>query len=175
MHIGPSEFEVRWNNIIDEYGLAGDSLFEELFRIRESWIPAFFKDSAMSGLMRTTSRSESINAFFNVYAAFWDDLVFFLKSFDLAIESQRRSHCVEEVKTKMTVPRMVSPRKLEAHASKVYTRTIFNEFQKELIKSVWYCGLEDIEKDDDKKIYTITHKNKDSVVKGKYKVNFGFP
>ncbi|KAJ9556431.1 hypothetical protein OSB04_011045 [Centaurea solstitialis] len=91
-------------------------------------------------------------------------------SFDMAIESQRRSHCVEEVKTKTTVPRMVSPRKLEAHASKVYTRTIFFEFQKELTKSVWYCGVEDIEKVDDKKIYTITRKTKDSVVKAKYKV-----
>ena len=84
----------------------------------------------MSGLMKTTSRSESINAFFNVYVTFWDDLVSFLRSFDITIESQRNSHCVEEVKTQATMPRIHSPSKLEMHAATVYTRKVFFTFRK---------------------------------------------
>ncbi|XP_024989154.1 protein FAR1-RELATED SEQUENCE 5-like [Cynara cardunculus var. scolymus] len=92
VHLGPNEFEMQWNNLIEFYGLCGDPWFDELYDIRESWIPAYYKDYHMSGLMKTTSRSESINAFFNVYAHFWHDLVVFLRSFDNAIESQRATH-----------------------------------------------------------------------------------
>lgn len=162
VHMDPDEFESRWMQIMEDYGLSTDSWFKDLYSIRKSWIPAFFKDMPMSGLMKTTSRSESINAFFNVYAAFHNNLVIFLQSFDMAIELQRSSHCEEEVKTKSTVPRMVSTRRLESHAAKVYTRNIFFEVQKEITKAVWYCGLEDIEKVDTKRIFTVTHKNKKS-------------
>ncbi|KAJ9547351.1 hypothetical protein OSB04_019894 [Centaurea solstitialis] len=148
VHMDPADFEYRWNKLMNEYGLSGDSWFTDLYTIRDSWIPAYFKDKPMSGLMKTTSRSESINAFFNL---------------------QRSMHCNDEVKTKHTVPRMVLPRRIEAHAAKVYTRRIFFEFQKEIAKAVWYCGLEDIEKVDGKKIYVITHKNKESSVKTQYK------
>ncbi|KAJ9565451.1 hypothetical protein OSB04_001417 [Centaurea solstitialis] len=170
VRLEPEEFEVKWKELIDRYNLGGKKWFKKMFQIRRSWIPAYFKDTPMSGLMRTTSRSESINAFFNVFAAFWDDLVSFLRSFDIAIESQRNSHCIEEVKTKSTVPRMCSPSKLEIHASTVYTRKIFFEVQKELIKAVWFCGWDGISKVDGKHIYVVTHKNKSSEVVAKYTV-----
>ncbi|KAI3718275.1 hypothetical protein L6452_19139 [Arctium lappa] len=93
-------------------------------------------------------------------------------SFDMVIEFQRKKHCVEEVKTKYTVPRMVSPRKLEAYASKVYTQTIFFEFQKELNKALHFCGLVDIDSVAGKIILTITQNNKDSEVKATFKVLF---
>ncbi|KAJ9537753.1 hypothetical protein OSB04_030486 [Centaurea solstitialis] len=170
MHLAPAEFDNKWQEFLDLYGLTGDSWFNQMYDIRESWIPAFFKDTPMSGLMKTTSRSESINAFFNVFAAFWDDLVSFLRSFDIAIESQRNSHCVEEVKTKYTAPRMRSPSKLELHASRVYTRKVFFEVQKELIKAVWCCGWDEISRVDGKHVYVVTHKNKSSEVIAKYTV-----
>ncbi|KAJ9547566.1 hypothetical protein OSB04_020109 [Centaurea solstitialis] len=122
VHMEPDDFETRWLELMESYKLSNDSWFKELFNIRKSWIPAFFKDMPMSGLMRTTSRSESMNAFFN--------------SFDMAIELQRNTHCEDEVKTKATEPRMVSLRKLEAHAAQVYTRNIFFEVQKDFSKVV---------------------------------------
>ncbi|XP_024966005.1 protein FAR1-RELATED SEQUENCE 5-like [Cynara cardunculus var. scolymus] len=141
VHLGPNEFEMQWNNLIEFYGLRGDPWLDELYDIRESWIPAYYKDYHMSGLMKTASRSESINAFFNVYAHFWHDLVVFLRSFDNAIESQRATHGSLEVTIKSTIPRLVSPCKLEAHAAEAYTRTIFFEVQKELRKAVWLCRI----------------------------------
>ncbi|XP_024984090.1 protein FAR1-RELATED SEQUENCE 5-like [Cynara cardunculus var. scolymus] len=132
VHLGPNEFEMQWNNLINFYGLRGDPWFDELYEIKESWIPTYYKDYQMSGLMKTTSKSESINAFFNVYALFWHDLVVFLHSFDNAIESQGATHRSLELTTTSTIPRLVSPCKLEAHAAEVYTRMIFFEVQKEL-------------------------------------------
>lgn len=113
MHIDPEEFEVKWNELMDCYGLRGESWWEEMFSIRESWVLAYYKDSPISGLMKTTSRPESINAFFRVYAKFWDDLVFFISMFDDAIDKQRKDHCELEVETRTTIPCMLSLQRLK--------------------------------------------------------------
>ncbi|KAJ9542672.1 hypothetical protein OSB04_029178 [Centaurea solstitialis] len=111
--------------------------------IRSSWIPAFFKDFPMSGLIQTPSRSESVNAFFNVYHEFWSDLRSFLTSFDNAIEEQRTKHASEEVKTKTAIPKKVSPSMMEEHATTVYTLRILFDFQEELSMATWNCGLDE--------------------------------
>ncbi|XP_024962800.1 uncharacterized protein LOC112502991 [Cynara cardunculus var. scolymus] len=128
---------------MDEYGLRGHSWFEEMYTIRESWIPANFKDYHMSGLMKTTSRSETINAFLNVYTKYWNDLVYLLNTFDDAIESQRKVHYSLEVAIRTTIPRLLSPSKIEAQAANVYTKMIFY-VQKEMNKAVWLCGVVDV-------------------------------
>ncbi|XP_024959811.1 protein FAR1-RELATED SEQUENCE 5-like [Cynara cardunculus var. scolymus] len=170
VHISRESFEDKWNALMDEYGLRGHSWFEEMYAIRESWIPAYFKEYPMSGLMRTTSRSESINSFFNVYTKYWNDLVYFLNTFDDAIESQRKEHCSLEVATRTTIPKLLSPSKIEAQAAKVYTKTIFFDVQKEMNKAVWFCGVVEVVEVGEKMIYSITHKNKNSEVKATYKV-----
>ncbi|KVH87811.1 hypothetical protein Ccrd_024877, partial [Cynara cardunculus var. scolymus] len=149
--------------MMDEYGLRGHSWFEEMYTIRESWIPANFKDYHMSGLMKTTSRSETINAFLNVYTKYWNDLVYLLNTFDDAIESQRKVHYSLEVAIRTTIPRLLSPSKIEAQAANVYTKMIFY-VQKEMNKAVWLCGVVDVLEVGDKKIYNIMHKNRKAEV-----------
>ncbi|XP_024962583.1 protein FAR1-RELATED SEQUENCE 5-like [Cynara cardunculus var. scolymus] len=97
VHLAPDEFEMKWNNMMDLYGLRGDSWFDELYEITESWIPAYYKDYHMSGLMKTTS-------------------------------SQRTTHGSLEVTTKSTIPRLVSPCKLEAHAAEVVKNKMENSY-----------------------------------------------
>ncbi|KVI03283.1 FAR1 DNA binding domain-containing protein [Cynara cardunculus var. scolymus] len=75
-----------------------------------------------------------------------------------------------KVTTKSTIPRLVSPCKLEAHAAEVYTRTIFFEIQKELRKAVWLCGWDGFTDIGETRVYIITHKNKASKVTTKYTV-----
>ncbi|XP_074299085.1 protein FAR1-RELATED SEQUENCE 5-like [Silene latifolia] len=62
--IEPSEFEERWCSVISSYGLTDNKWLDTMFDKRDSWIPAYFRDLFMGGLMRTTSRSESENSFF---------------------------------------------------------------------------------------------------------------
>ena len=57
MYIGPEEFERRWNNLMEEFGLVDHKWLSKMYSIRSSWIPAFFIDSPLCGLMRTASRS----------------------------------------------------------------------------------------------------------------------
>ena len=58
------DFEMQWKSIITDFQLTGNEWFSTRFLIRESWIPAYFMDIPLAGLLRTTSRLESANSFF---------------------------------------------------------------------------------------------------------------
>ncbi|GKC29005.1 protein FAR1-related sequence 5 [Tanacetum coccineum] len=59
MYIGPKEFEYKWGKLMKEFKLKNHKWLIKMFNIRSTWIPAYFIDSLLCGLMRTTSRSES--------------------------------------------------------------------------------------------------------------------
>ncbi|XP_071714631.1 protein FAR1-RELATED SEQUENCE 4-like [Rutidosis leptorrhynchoides] len=67
MYIEPTVFEEKWEKLMDDFSLKNGSWFKHMFNIRSSWIPAYFIETGMFGLMRTTSRSENENAFFTLY------------------------------------------------------------------------------------------------------------
>ncbi|KAK1388656.1 hypothetical protein POM88_016834 [Heracleum sosnowskyi] len=54
-HVTPTEFEDGWNEVISEFGLSDNKWLHEMFDLRKSWIPAYFNDEPMVGLLRTTS------------------------------------------------------------------------------------------------------------------------
>ena len=65
--ISENEFEESWHSIISDYNLEENSWLKTMFELRFFWIPAFFNDVSMGGLLRTTSRSESQNSFFGSF------------------------------------------------------------------------------------------------------------
>ncbi|XP_024964557.1 protein FAR1-RELATED SEQUENCE 5-like, partial [Cynara cardunculus var. scolymus] len=134
IHIGPTEFERRWNKMVDKYNLAGDTWFTEMYEIRHSWIPTYYKNMPMSGLMKTTSRSESSNLYINIYESYWFDLVQFLNNYDVAIEKQRYRQSIHESVTRTTNPKFLTPLRIERHASSIYSRNVFFDIQKEIKK-----------------------------------------
>ncbi|KAI3720290.1 hypothetical protein L6452_21205 [Arctium lappa] len=168
--ICPEEFESQWKSMIENYGLLGDKWFDYMYEIRRSWIPAFYKDTPMSGLMKTTSRSESANAYVNIYLSSFFDLVQFLNNYDIAIENQRYAQAVDESVTRTTTPRFCSPLGIEVHASKIYSRSIFFDFQKELKKALLCCIIEGVESFGEMKTFLISRKSKPTTYKTRYTV-----
>ncbi|KAK1400807.1 hypothetical protein POM88_000412 [Heracleum sosnowskyi] len=61
------EFEAGWIAIINEFKLEDNKWLSDMYAIRSCWIPAYFRNEPMFGLMRTTSRSESENFFFSQF------------------------------------------------------------------------------------------------------------
>ncbi|XP_056692522.1 protein FAR1-RELATED SEQUENCE 5-like [Spinacia oleracea] len=57
LEIEPSEFEDKWKKVLIEFHLEGHDWLRQLFEMRHMWIPAYFRDLFMGGIMRTTSRS----------------------------------------------------------------------------------------------------------------------
>jgi hypothetical protein len=59
------DFDMQWNDIINSNGLQGNEWLTNRYQIQKSWIPTYVMDVPLVGLLRTTSRSESSNSFFN--------------------------------------------------------------------------------------------------------------
>ncbi|KAK1424111.1 hypothetical protein QVD17_19425 [Tagetes erecta] len=57
--LSPSEFEVGWHSVIQDFDLSDNNWLGDIYDMRESWIPAYYRDELMSGLMRTTSSKGS--------------------------------------------------------------------------------------------------------------------
>ncbi|KAL9664426.1 hypothetical protein QQ045_019826 [Rhodiola kirilowii] len=66
-HVHTEEFEYKWNQLVAEYDMGGNKWLCHMFAIRKFWIPAYFRDIPLGGLLRTTSRSESANSFFGSF------------------------------------------------------------------------------------------------------------
>jgi len=58
--LGPTQFEVEWEKLVDECGIADHPAIKALWDKRERWIPAYFK-GMYCGRMTSMQRSESQN------------------------------------------------------------------------------------------------------------------
>ena len=141
MYIGPEEFERRWNNLMEEFGLVDHKWLSKMYSIRSSWIPAFFIDSPLCGLMRTTSRSESENSFFSHFTSRGATLVKFMICYDSAMEQQRYKQERLDHQSIDSFPTLLTPLAIEVHAARVYTRSLFVRVQKEIIAGSWLCSI----------------------------------
>ncbi|XP_023766204.2 protein FAR1-RELATED SEQUENCE 4-like [Lactuca sativa] len=91
INMKPDVFEVKWGLLMKEFNLEDTRWFKDMFTIRDSWIPGYFSDIPMCGLMKTTSRSESMNSFFNTYSESGNLLLNFMMNYDTAIQKQRNT------------------------------------------------------------------------------------
>lgn len=141
MYIGPEEFELRWNDLMVEFDLQNHKWLTKMYRIRSSWIPAFFVDSPLCGLMRTTSRSESENSFFSHFTSPTSTLVKFMVLYESAMEKQRYIQERLDHNSIDSFPALLTPLAIEVHAARVYTRKLFVLVQKEIIAGSWLCSI----------------------------------
>ncbi|XP_076923505.1 protein FAR1-RELATED SEQUENCE 5-like [Bidens hawaiensis] len=75
--------------IMVEFELDRNKWLTDMYDIRFDWIPAFYRDEPLSGLMPTTSRSESENHFLGQATNSQLTLVEFFNHFDFCMELQR--------------------------------------------------------------------------------------
>ncbi|KAK1377962.1 hypothetical protein POM88_024706 [Heracleum sosnowskyi] len=123
-HVTPAEFEEGWLSTLKEFKLENNHWLSEIYEIRKSWIPAYFRDDPMAGLLRTTSRSESSNFFFNHFVQKGDTLCEFYMCYESAIEKQRYTNKKLNHEDKC-MPKPVTIKPIEKDAATVYTRAIF--------------------------------------------------
>ncbi|KAJ0462986.1 putative transcription factor FAR family [Helianthus annuus] len=128
----PAQFETQWCDLMIKYNLTSNSWLSDMYNLRSDWIPAYYRHEHMSGLMRTTSRSESENHFFGQLTNTKLSLVEFLSHFDTAMESQRFKRSKRDHDTRYTQPAMKTNYELELEAVKIYTRGIFFDVQEEI-------------------------------------------
>ncbi|XP_062182184.1 protein FAR1-RELATED SEQUENCE 5-like [Phragmites australis] len=151
----PAEFESQWSSIISEFGLEGNEWFANRFDIRESWIPAYFMDISLAGILRTTSRSESANSFFNRFIHRKLAFVEFWLRFDTALECQRQEELMADNTSIHTTPQLITPWAIEKQGSVVFTYAVFEQFQREVIAARDSCCVQGISHDDNVKVVSL--------------------
>ncbi|XP_074377582.1 protein FAR1-RELATED SEQUENCE 5-like [Apium graveolens] len=129
------EFERGWTKVLKEFKLDEHKWLSDMYSIRSSWIPSFFRDEPMFGLMRTTSRSESENFFFGQFHRQEDTLCEFWLCFQSAMERQRNETERLDHESKNCIPETLSTWFIEDDAATLFTRVIFYKVQEEIISS----------------------------------------
>lgn len=170
INMKPDVFEVKWGLLMKEFNLEDTRWFKDMFTIRDSWIPGYFSDIPMCGLMKTTSRSESMNSFFNTYSESGNLLLNFMMNYDTAIQKQRNTQRELDKASKKASYKMQTPREIELQASKVYTSTLFFEVQKEIYKACFFCTYSYVGIEDGWEVYIVQHNNSKSDFKNEFKV-----
>ncbi|XP_052626055.1 protein FAR1-RELATED SEQUENCE 5-like [Lactuca sativa] len=122
VYIEPEVFESRWKLLIRKFKLQDKRWFKDMYRDRKLWIPAYFKDMPLHGLMKTTSRSENVNSFFNKYSNSGNLLIYFMMNYDTTIGKQGNAQQKLEHDTKNAKHEMTLPSGLLEHAAAVYTK-----------------------------------------------------
>lgn len=167
----PEKFEENWKSIIDDFGLHENRWFKDMYSMREIWIPCFFMDLPMNGLMRTSSLSESENAFFSKCKNKQSTLVDFFLRFDAAMEKQRHNNRLLEYEMENKRVLCVTSSKIERHARELYTPTVFLIIQKEIEQSTLSCAQISCVTEGDKQICVIQEKFDPPRRKFNFKVN----
>ncbi|GKD71486.1 FAR1-related sequence 5-like protein [Tanacetum coccineum] len=148
MFMEPLEFEGKWSKLVEDFGLQNHKWMTKMFDLRHMWLPAYFIHSPLFGLMRTTSRSESENAFFKNFTNHGSTLVNFMMCFESAMERQCYRQEVLDFRTFNSAPKLHTKLTIEIHACKVYTRTISLLVQKEIYEGCWACQIQEFKKEE---------------------------
>nr|GEY51083.1 hypothetical protein [Tanacetum cinerariifolium] len=141
MFIGPEEFEDIWNKLMEEFNLVNHEWLLKMYRLRSSWIPTFFVDSPLCGLMRNTSRSESENSFLSYFTSSRSTLVKFMLCYESTMERQRHTQEKLDHQSFDAFPALLTSLPIKDHASKVYTCSLFIHVQKEIVAGSWLCSI----------------------------------
>ena len=147
LEIEPAEFEERWNKVMVEFELEGNEWLCYMYEIRDKWIPAYFRDVFLGGIMRTTSRSESENNFFCSFINPHVSLVEFYMRYEAAIDAQRHAQGQNDNDSKHKYPECKTPLGIEKYASTIYTISIFYDFQYEVEMACFACGCEEFKRE----------------------------
>nr|KAJ0200629.1 hypothetical protein LSAT_V11C600327250 [Lactuca sativa] len=152
-------FERSWQLLMKEFNLEDERWFKDIFENKEAWIPAYFNDFPRCWLMKTTSRSESINSFFN-NPKFYFSISLLITTRPLKNNDIHSVNLIIKLSEQIVLG--------EQHAPKVYTSKVFFGVQKEIYKGGWFCDVIDLGEGDGWEIFKVIHKNQKHEVELKY-------
>lgn len=150
--IEPEVFESKWWKVLSEFKLVDHKWLCKLYELRRFWIPAYFRDLYLAGLMRTTSRSECENSFFTLSTTPGISLVEFYMRFESSLESQRHNQEKNDYDCEQKHPECNTQVPIELHASNVYTISVFGDIQKSIKVA---CGLDSFGLDNGAEVYQV--------------------
>jgi hypothetical protein len=135
--------------------MASQFVLVNRYHIRESWIPAYYMDISLAGILRTTSRSESANSFFNYFIHHKLSFVEFWVRFETALEWQRQEELKADNKSIHSTPTLMTSWPMEKQGSMLYTHEVLLSFHKEVVAARDHCWVQNIAMSEEMKTVTI--------------------
>nr|KAJ0194434.1 hypothetical protein LSAT_V11C800448690 [Lactuca sativa] len=137
INMKPNVFEVTWGSLMKEFNLEYMRWFKDMFTKRDSWIPGYFNDIPMCRLVKTTSRLESMNSFFNTYSESGNLLLNFMMNYDTAIQKQRNTQREIDKTSNKASYRIQTPQEIEHKHQKFIQVHCFLRCKRKCIKQVF--------------------------------------
>nr|XP_051196017.1 protein FAR1-RELATED SEQUENCE 5-like [Lolium perenne] len=131
------EFEGRWADMIAKHNVADNTDLSDLYRIRRTFVPAYFMDRFFP-FLQTTARSEGFNAVLKRYIDPHNSLHNFFEQYLKLQEKIDVSEDSVEFKDEDKTVRVWGDFPLEEQALNVYTRPIYLRFHAEIRKVTSY-------------------------------------
>ncbi|CAM0945809.1 unnamed protein product [Alopecurus aequalis] len=132
--VGVEEFEKSWAELVSRYSLGENEFLVRAYENRAMWAKPYFVDTFCAG-MTSTQRSESANHVLKTYIPRSALMHLFVTQYDRLVtdriaEEGREQHATKQVNflLRAGVP-------IERHATRVYTRALFERFFRELFRS----------------------------------------
>ncbi|KAJ6968195.1 hypothetical protein NC653_036211 [Populus alba x Populus x berolinensis] len=152
------EFESKWDFLLKKFNLCENAWLNNLYLSRERWANVFHKKTFSAGIRC----NDNVNVFQNSTSDTMD-LSMFVHQYLKAVETQRSAELNEDMRCRETT-KVLSSSAMEKQAANIYTRTIFNIFQDELIKCL-SVAIEEIASDGTNATFKLTEEGqKESIV-----------
>ncbi|KAI8524891.1 hypothetical protein RHMOL_Rhmol13G0184700 [Rhododendron molle] len=160
------DFEERWMELMKEHGLESNEWLQQLYDIRDSWVPVYNRGTFFAG-MNTTGRSEGVNSFFDDFVTSTTTLKEFVVKYDQALKRIVKRESDEDFESEHKFRIVNDNEFLLKHAAKVYAKNVFNKFKNEM-SEVFHYKVENAEnanrfqsfivksKDDELQKFTVT-------------------
>ncbi|KAM3214117.1 hypothetical protein ACQJBY_066505 [Aegilops geniculata] len=150
--ITEEEFEAGWDQMLEKYSPRKHPFLTQIYEVRHKWAKPYFR-GVFCARMTSTQRSESANHILKGYVPPGCPMHLFLKQFQKLQFDRAAEESHQEKRTSLSgVPLRVNL-PIEKHASKVYTRAMFEKFGEELYK----CGAHVLDEVLPRRIYKSTH------------------
>ncbi|XP_051202239.1 protein FAR1-RELATED SEQUENCE 5-like [Lolium perenne] len=131
------EFETRWADMLRKHSVADNTHLADLYHLRATFVPAYFKDRFFP-FLQTTTRSEGFNAVLKTYSNPHQSMHHFFEQY---LKLQEKINVAEdsvEFLDEDKTFRVWGDYPLEEQALKVYTRPIYLRLRAELRKMTSY-------------------------------------
>jgi hypothetical protein len=133
------EFEEGWQCLLETYKLKDHDWLVQLYNDQTFWVPAYLK-CVFWAEMRTTQRSESMNAFFDGYMRPSTTLKQFVDQYDAALWKKAENEALADFNSFNSTHPCVTYIPFEKKFQEVYTNAKFKEVQEEILGNV-YCTV----------------------------------
>ncbi|KAJ4953101.1 hypothetical protein NE237_029933 [Protea cynaroides] len=131
------EFQSNWEVLLQRYDLKSNQWVMKLYGNQERWAPIYMR-GVFCAPMYTTQCIEGINTYFDGYLKRHMPLFEFLKQYDRAVLARREAENDEDLENNQKKSVLRVGMSIEEEAAKIYTRTILQKFQDELVQALNY-------------------------------------